>query len=44
MDKKYGKNKGGVWAGVKLKLVEESDFQVTMEEKNDTVEQTYDLG
>lgn len=44
MDKKYGKNKGGVWAGVKLKLVEESDFQVTMEEKNDTVEQEYNLG
>ena len=44
MDKKFGKNRGGIWNGVKLKLVEESDFQVSMEEINSEVkEQEYNL-
>lgn len=43
MDKRFGKNRGGVWNGVKLKLVEESDFQVTMEEMNNATEVEYNL-
>lgn len=43
MDKEYGKNRGGVWFNIKLKLVEESDFQISMEEINDVQNETYDL-
>ena len=43
MDKRFGKNRAGIWSGVKLKLVEESDFQVSMEDMANATNMEYNL-
>ena len=35
MDKKFGKNRGGVWKNLKIKMFDESDFQEVSEQQED---------
>jgi phage/plasmid-associated DNA primase len=35
MDKKFGKNRGGVWKNLKIKMFDESDFQEVSEEQEE---------